>query len=139
MTNVHIVDAAMSDRIGTANLEIHPGNTLPKLDTGADTGFQQGLQPIAQIEVPVSTLDAQLDIWEPPAFVKMDIEGAEAAALRGAEMLMMEIRPVLICEPHGTNEAVMDQLDSYGYVATTVGQPGTAPREADWKAYIVAT
>jgi len=45
---------------------------------------------------------------------------------------------VLLCELHGTNEHVMDLLDSYGYVATTVGEPETAPRQARWSAHILA-
>jgi FkbM family methyltransferase len=147
MTNVQIVDAALSDDIGTAILELHGDSRftklhgdsrLAKLDTSADTHFHRDMQPTGRIEVPVSTLDTQLETLKAPALVKMDIEGSEAAALRGAKQLMTAVRPTLICELHGTHGVVMDLLDSYGYVASAVEQPDTPIREAGWSAHILA-
>jgi FkbM family methyltransferase len=138
ITNVQIVEVALSEESGTASLEIHQEHTWAKLDTSADTAFKQDIQPASRIEVAASTLDAQLEALGPPALVKIDIEGAEAAALRGAVTLMREVRPVLICELHGTNGPVMDLLDAYGYAAETVDAPGVPPREAAWSAHIIA-
>jgi hypothetical protein len=75
-----------------------------------------------------------------PALVKLDIEGAEVAALRGASAMLSEVKPTLICELHGTNAAVMDVLDSFGYRARTIERPDVAPRDATWwGAHILAT
>jgi Methyltransferase FkbM domain len=69
----------------------------------------------------------------------MDIEGAEVAALRGAGRLLGEHRPTLICELHGTNAAVSELLESYGYDLSTIETPEVAPRDAEWYVHVLAT
>lgn len=49
------------------------------------------------IEVQVSTLDAELE-GVAPAVVKIDVEGAEVAVLRGARGVLESSRPVLVFE-----------------------------------------
>ena len=138
MTNVEIVGIAVSDEIGTATLNVYGGSTTARLGTRESS--KVGRTPLYQIEVPVSTIDAQLEAFPAPALVKMDIEGAEAPALRGATALLTQVKPTLICELHGTNAPVMDVLDSCGYRVTTVGTPEIAPRDANWwGAHILAT
>jgi FkbM family methyltransferase len=138
MTNVEIVGIAVSDEIGAATLNVYGGSTTARLGTRESS--KVGRTPLYQIEVPVSTIDAQLEAFPAPALVKMDIEGAEAPALRGATALLTQVKPTLICELHGTNAPVMDVLDSCGYRVTTVGTPEIAPRDANWwGAHILAT
>jgi FkbM family methyltransferase len=134
MTNVEVVALALSDDIGTAMLNLYgSGSTGARLDT-------RGKTPRNQVEVQVSTIDAQLDRFPPPALVKMDIEGAETAALRGARTLLSEVRPTLICELHKTSGPVMDVLDACGYRVRTIERPEVAPRDATWwGAHILAT
>ena len=75
-----------------------------------------------KIEIPVTTLDAEgtrlalsrLD------FVKIDIEGSEVAALRGARALLERFHPTLYIETHivkgqRTDDAVEGLLKEYGY------------------------
>ena len=129
---------AWRDEIGTATLNVYGGSTTARLGTRESS--KVGRTPLYQIEVPVSTIDAQLEAFPAPALVKMDIEGAEAPALRGATALLTQVKPTLICELHGTNAPVMDVLDSCGYRVTTVGTPEIAPRDANWwGAHILAT
>jgi FkbM family methyltransferase len=163
MGNVEVVGVALSDEIGSAKLDVYRARTLAKLaehdgerdrghddrGAGADrdvgAGAEEGGDPglgrvlVEQIEVRVSTFDALLASHSAPALVKMDIEGAEAAALRGAGKLLAEVRPILLCELHGTADAVMDVLDEHDYEVTTVGEPGVSPREAEWYVHILAT
>jgi FkbM family methyltransferase len=47
--------------------------------------------------------------------VKMDIEGHEPAALRGAERLFVEQRPLLMVEGANRNPAVVELMQGYGY------------------------
>jgi FkbM family methyltransferase len=136
MTNVEIARIALSDEVGTANLNVYRGSTLAEL--APRDRVPAGRTPLAQIDVPVSTLDVQLESFPPPALVKMDIEGGEIAALRGATALLTQVRPILVCELHGTNGPVMDILESCGYRAVTVGDPGVSPRDAVWYAHILA-
>ena len=49
-------------------------------------------------------------------WIKMDIEGAETEALRGAERALRRFRPVLFIEIHETLQAVRRFLEGFGYV-----------------------
>jgi FkbM family methyltransferase len=137
-TNVEVSGLALSDHDGTAILQMHASSTWAKLDTSADTGFQQELDVTGEVEVPVATIDSQLASLTPPDLIKMDIEGGEVAALRGAGRLLSEHRPTLICELHGTNEAVTDILESHGYTVRTIETPDVPPREARWDVHVLA-
>ena len=139
ITNVSIVELALADTEGTAELQIHSEQTWAKLDTSADTPFQQQLEVAGHVNVEVSTIDRQLERLPPPDLVKIDIEGAEVAALRGASRLLSECRPTVICEFHGTNEAVSDLLESHGYTLRTIETPDVPPREAKWDVHVLAT
>lgn len=61
----------------------------------------------------IATLDDLLarGVIEPPDFVKMDVEGAELAVVRGAGHTLREHRPRIIAETHGHEvEAAVAQL-----------------------------
>lgn len=135
--NVELVGAALSDAEGDAELELHGDPTWAKLDTSADTAFKRDSAVAGSVRVPVTTLDAQLRRLPAPALVKIDIEGAEVAALRGAERLLSEVRPTIVCELHGTNAGVADALEAHGYDVATVETPDVVPREAAWHAHVV--
>ena len=139
ITNVELVPIALGDSEGTAELEMHASPTWAKLDTSSDTTFQQEDAVTGRIEVEVSTLDSQLGRFAAPDLIKMDIEGAEVAALRGASRLLSEHRPTLICEFHGTNGAVSELLESYGYTLRTVEAPAVPPAQAEWYMHVLAT
>ena len=67
------------------------------------------------------------------AFIKMDIEGAEAAVLEQADVLRVH-RPRLVIELHWmpdpprrlTGDVVSARLAAYGYGCTTIVDPGGA-------------
>ncbi len=139
IANVKVIAIALGDSEGTADLRLHAEQTWAKLDTSADTGFQEEQQVTGHVSVEVSTIDHQLQTLTPPDFVKIDIEGAEVAALRGASRLLTEHRPTIICEFHGTNQAVCDLLESHGYRLSTIETPAVAPREAKWDVHVLAT
>jgi hypothetical protein len=40
-----------------------------------------------------------------PDLVKIDVEGCEASVIRGAEWLMREVRPSILCEIHNSDLA----------------------------------
>ena len=139
IANVRLVPIALSDAEGEAELEIHASPTWAKLDTSGDTAFKRDGEVSERVRVEVSTLDAQLDGYAPPDLVKMDIEGAEVAALRGASRLLGEHRPTLICELHGTNAAVTELLESHDYDVRVVETPQIRPQDAEWYVHVVAT
>jgi len=139
MENVELVPLALSEREGEAELQIHDSPTWAKLDTTGDTSFKGDAEAASSVRVAVSTLDAQLARLAAPDLVKMDIEGAEVAALRGALRLLDECRPTLICELHGTNAAVAELLRAHGYEVHALETPELAPEDAPWHAHVIAT
>jgi FkbM family methyltransferase len=97
-SDVRIVAAALSDRSGSAQLHVaeddHAGhNTLG--------GFAAGWVKSARDEaVPLVTLDALVEAQGIRRIdvIKLDIEGAELAALRGAVALLKRDHPILLFE-----------------------------------------
>lgn len=74
--------------------------------------------------VPVRTLDGIAEEFGVPDCVKMDIEGAELSALRGAKGLLADSTPDIICEVHPNGPKSLadfgDSLDElYDFVAET--------------------
>ena len=138
VTNVKVVSLALADTEGRADLQIHSEQTWAKLDTTADTAFQQELDVAGHVSVELSTIDRQLQTLPAPDLVKIDIEGAEVAALRGASELLATCRPIVICELHGTNAAVSELLESHGYSLSTIETPDVRPQDAKWDVHVLA-
>lgn len=87
--NVHVVPMAVSDRIG------------PVRFAAAHNPAMGGLAAAGEIEVQSTTLDELASTIAPPSFIKMDIEGAEHAALSGAVEVLRRARPVILLSEHG--------------------------------------
>jgi hypothetical protein len=69
--------------------------------------------------VPVVTLDAYVrnNKLRPPNVIKIDVEGAESAVLRGAAELLTRHRPHIVLSGHGTSQqqACAALLGDFGY------------------------
>jgi FkbM family methyltransferase len=81
--------------------------------------------PIVQVPVSTYKMDTLLDqISSRPNLIKIDIEGYEVEALKGAEYLLDQVRPVLVIEIHplqltmsGSHESnVFEILKRHGYL-----------------------
>lgn len=94
--HVTVVPAAVSDRDGRARF------------TGA--GSTARLDGDGAVEVATVRIDTLLARGEiaPAGLVKLDVEGAELAALRGMDGLLREARPRLLIEFHGRRMAGVD-------------------------------
>ncbi len=79
LPNVHFHNAAVADKPG-------------KLRFAGGEDYSSRLDPNGNIEVPAVALD---DVVPEASFIKMDIEGAEVAALHGARGLVSRHRPRL--------------------------------------------
>jgi FkbM family methyltransferase len=103
--NVQVVPMAVSDRIG------------PVRFAAAHNPAMGGLAASGEIEVQSTTLDEWASTMAPPSFIKMDIEGAEHAALSGAVELLRSARPVILLSEHGweQHERCGRLLESLGY------------------------
>jgi FkbM family methyltransferase len=90
--DVTVVEAAVTDRPGRARLAVSDRN--PTVSTisdawrdarGQEAGFA-GVEWNRMVDVAATTLDALIAEHGEPAFVKLDMEGGEVAALRGLTM-----------------------------------------------------
>ncbi len=117
---VSIVDAAVSDKPGRAIIAISERTpTVTSLASdwrgarAADAGFGH-VRWNRHAEVEVTTLDALIQQFGKPAFVKLDIEGSEAAALAGLthplSALAFEYLPTALEQV----EACIDRLHALG-------------------------
>lgn len=112
LTNVVVVPAAVGAASGT-------GRTVQadSSNKGA-TRIVEGSGPCR-----VMTLDDALDEQPEPTLVKMDVEGAEFAALRGAPRLVHHIKPSFILELHGERgRAAAQLLTDAGYRVERFGK-----------------
>jgi FkbM family methyltransferase len=72
------------------------------------------------IELEAVALDAYTSGAPAPDFIKCDVEGAEIEVFRGAQKLLREKRPIILCEMHSdeNRRAIVSQLASMGYQCT---------------------
>jgi FkbM family methyltransferase len=93
---IDVVEAAISSSQGRATLEIAAEGGMSRL-AGSD-GIRDA-EIIDSVEVTCVTLDSLLADHGSPSLVKIDIEGAETEALRGAAAVL-DTRPVILCDIH---------------------------------------
>jgi FkbM family methyltransferase len=92
LDNVRVVQAAVSETRELLPMSSDRGMCENRL--GGDSG--------ATLMVPTISLDSSgLPV---PDLIKMDVEGAEAAVLRGAHRTLREVRPVLFVALHGDEQ-----------------------------------
>jgi FkbM family methyltransferase len=82
------------------------------------------------IEVETVTLDSFVRDHPLPSIIKIDVEGSEAAVLRGSEGIFRSAKPVVICEIHHAQAAsdVTCWLEGRGYVFEWVEDCEQFPR-----------
>jgi FkbM family methyltransferase len=112
-TNWLTLATAVADSRGVASFcRDAVDSSMARLNDGTPTG--------ETFDVPLCTLDDILNQAAPPNFIKMDIEGAEVAALRGAKRLLAECSPKWLIELHNSDCAtgVREILSAAGYRLT---------------------
>jgi len=83
LANVRIVQAAVGERTGLVGMTIDRGLTQNQICNHSNS----------VLTVPAVTLDRSG--LEPPDLIKMDVEGAESAVLKGAQATLHDARPVV--------------------------------------------
>jgi FkbM family methyltransferase len=115
LSSVLAIGEAISDSAGTA--------WFARAHRGAATGHlgDRGVKE-ESFEVATTTLDAAALTYGMPDFIKMDIEGAEGSALRGAGMLLRQRRSTWLIEIHGpASEVEVRAAFAGGYEFLSVG------------------
>lgn len=109
--NVRVVRAAATDRVGTDELWV----PVTGMGTEAVASLRQAAGARA-VPVDTTTIDS-LNLPD-VTMIKLDVEGAELAALRGARATLERCRPVLLIEleyRHGPVDEVLALLAELGY------------------------
>jgi FkbM family methyltransferase len=119
-TNVQIVEAAVSDNDGTATFFALADGTLGSLSPS------YGPNTTTVKTVKIDSLVRE-KIIPAPYVIKMDIEGGELAALKGAESMLVEHAPMIFLETHGFDMCVdcCRVLTSLGYAVERFHGSGT--------------
>jgi FkbM family methyltransferase len=75
------------------------------------------------IQVSAVSLDDYVPTQATPDFLKCDVEGAEVEVFRGAERLLKEKRPGIICEMHSeeNQRALVEEFSQFGYTCKPCG------------------
>jgi FkbM family methyltransferase len=137
---VEVLAAAVADRPGIVELRIaargRAGNHLSAVAGSTQTGGHREARKVTAV-----SLDSLLDAFPPPRLLKIDVEGAEALCLRGAERLLAGIRPLLICEVTAENAPeVGGTLRRHGYTLLDAALPSerrTALAQPAWNTLAV--
>ena len=137
--NVTVEPVALGDAAGEAELFVVDGH-----ETGCNSIHPADGISGHRLRVPVRRLDDYLagGGFARVDFVKMDIEGGELSALRGAESMFQSARPVLLCEIeearvapwHYRGRAIIDLMLGWRYqwfVVDEHGALGPLPPEQD--------
>jgi FkbM family methyltransferase len=100
--SVRLIEAAASDASGVATFSSGP------------TDYEGRLNPTGDITVPTVRLD---DLEPAPDVIKIDVEGHEAAVLRGAGRILHVDRPVIFIAVHndGARSQCLEILEANEY------------------------
>ena len=95
-TQIRVVECALSDFQGEAALFL-PDQAHGLLETSCslEANFKPGSSEV--LKVPIRRLD-DVELEDKVALIKVDIEGHEAAFLRGAKMVIQRDRPFIFAE-----------------------------------------
>lgn len=114
LSQVRVLPLALADQTSTARF-------------GSGTGTGTGrLCPQGETEVSVRRLDdVAAEMGLHPQHLKIDVEGAEMAVLRGGEQLIREWRPTIFLSTHegivpGIHRACCELLAEWGYQLTPI-------------------
>jgi FkbM family methyltransferase len=116
LTNTRVMTVAVAASEGWTNFQVAASNSMGHLGDGDAT-----------LQVATTTIDAlRATVGEPPALVKMDIEGGEGNALAGGSRLLAERRTTWFIALHGdeARRRCGEILSDAGYAIRTLD--GTA-------------
>jgi FkbM family methyltransferase len=127
--NVIVLPVAVSDSLGIMEFHIAKrgrcSNYLASLSGGSQTG---GVRETVQVMT--VTLDWLMERLPPPRVIKIDVEGAEALVLAGANTLISKVHPVILCEISEQNvDTCSSLLKSQGYTLYDMENRSRGPIE----------
>ena len=108
LNQAEVLEVAVADTDGASGFQLHASPAMGRLN--ADSAFR-----VSTVKLDTLIRDGRLS---PPDFMKMDIEGGELAALRGAEAMLASIHPTMLIAFHGDElfRVSLALLFRHGYV-----------------------
>ncbi len=141
-SNVTIVATAVGSEVGTAKFSLDEATGATGHLGGTSTlgGMLYGDGKLRVLETPVETIDGVVQrMGLEPTVIKLDIEGGEFDALRGATMTIEAHHPVIVSELGGDlGPQVMQFLFDRGYRIWNLETGRSATSPDDPPAMIVA-
>jgi FkbM family methyltransferase len=131
LTNVVIVEKALSSSTGTAEMFVSPWSAFHSLNVDGATKQDNHGSEAGEISVETVTLDefVQGDDVRTPDLLKIDVEGAELIVVEGMRETLRSAQPLLLCELHDTKLGYEAFVDSIDYRARVID--GDSPELAD--------
>ena len=104
---VSVLCAAIADSAGILDFAVsRRGHARNRLLDLADETFEVEARKM----VPALRGDDLLAFWRAPDFIKMDVEGAELAALQGSRRILESVRPIFYIEVSPENQDTVSGL-----------------------------
>lgn len=122
LANLSVLQQAAAARPGRGRLQLVDDRSWSKLE---GYGQHPGTERVVEVEL-VAVDDLKL---RPPTLVKIDIEGAELAALEGMAATLERHRPAVICELHGTHAEFAGFMSAHGYRVVNLEGPEPIDRD----------
>lgn len=131
LTNVIVVEQALSASTGTAEMFVSPWSAFHSLNVDGASKRENHGPDGGQITVATVTLDefVQGDGISAPDLIKLDVEGAELLVAEGMRETLRTVQPLLLVEIHDTNLEYGEFVDSIDYRVRVID--GDAPTLAD--------
>jgi len=118
---VKVIDCALSSFDGQETLRFSPEvddgtSSCSYVDRGTPPGDRvpcSVYEAFERVEIRVCKADTLIEKegWQPPTFMKIDVEGGECQVLQGASHLLQNYRPLIAMEVH--NITCMFQVHSF--------------------------
>jgi FkbM family methyltransferase len=117
LSNVVVVDKALSSQTGTAQMFVSPWSAFHSLNVEGATKQDNHGAEAGEMEVQTITLDEFLqgDGVRAPDLLKIDVEGAELIVVQGMAETLRTAQPLLLVELHDTKLDYIEFVDSIGY------------------------
>lgn len=112
ISNVTVIDKAVSSHSGTGRLQIVDDQSWSKLEEYGQHPYTERTIDVELVAIDDLLREGQL---APPTVVKIDVEGAEIAVLDGMRETLKRHRPAVICELHDTQRDFLEKMNGAGY------------------------